>query len=68
VRAARDQYEAVKNYHLLRAIEARVHTDFERARERGDIPRAMRHANRIYMIENRLWANAPVISTYSKAD
>jgi hypothetical protein len=59
----------VKKYHVLRAIEARVYVEYDRARERGDIPRAMRHANRIYMIESRLWTNALVgISAYSDLD
>jgi hypothetical protein len=69
MRAAKNQSEAVRNYRVLRAIEARIHADYDRARERGDIPRAMRHANRIYMIESRLWTNAPVgLSTHSDLD
>jgi hypothetical protein len=41
--------------------------DFDRALERGDNERGVRHANRIYMIDERLWIEAPVgrISGYT---
>jgi hypothetical protein len=56
-----------KSYSQLLKIAARVETDFDRALERGDNERGVRHANRIYMIDERLWIEASVgrISGYS---
>ena len=55
-----------KSYKQLLKIAARVETDFDRALERGDAARGSRHANRIYMIDERLWIDAPIdrISDY----
>lgn len=66
MRPAVDHYEAVMNSAVLRKIEARVRADYDRAYERGDVDRGLRHANRIYMVEHRILTNGPgAISTYS---
>jgi hypothetical protein len=56
----------VKSATLLLKIEARVHADYDRAYERGDIDRGLRHADRICTVEHRILTNEQGdVSTYS---
>ena len=61
MRAARNQYEELKRYNRLPKIKRRAEVDLKRAIGRGDLVRAQRHARRIYMAENRLVNDAPMI-------
>jgi hypothetical protein len=69
MRPATNHYEMVKNFDRLLKIEARVNMDYQRALERSDIVRGLRHAKRISMIDNRICNNAPFsVSPYSDMD
>jgi hypothetical protein len=47
-------YRDAWKYNRLRRVAERVASDLERAIERGDMVRAPRHANRVYLVDAKL--------------
>jgi hypothetical protein len=65
-RQVKDHFEAVMYSATLRKIAERVQLDYDRAYERGDIVRGLRHARRIDMVEYAILANGSCeISSFS---
>lgn len=66
-RHIKDSYEAaVYCNRRLPLIKARVEADIEAAKARGDLVRAFRYSERLYLVESRFWTTAPSgISSYS---